>query len=337
MNQYLSTDYSDQAMAKALDTFNGESSNPNICLVGLRYLFKHQNTKNKRYKIPNVSKLLEKAKYWLDLFWKNKNYQQVREIVDIICTYCPSEKDNFLNRLRDMDRVDNTTVVKKTVYSDSQNVHNNKINSTVISAATELCKRYHFNDDTVKSIINDIKIYLSRNYPKEAGIIEKNIFYILSSTATFGPEEITMAETLAALWFWIIEHPKRLDLELRLVEEFKDMNGMCSTGHLARLVNVMQGFVEDGKLQIRIAETDQCKAVITQYLTKVLQDCKDEKILDGMLTGDEVFVKYIRSKISEKLLDWRKTYGDKILLEIAGLVNQYCDTTIFQLFTSKEP
>ena len=44
------------------------------------------------------------------------------------------------------------------------------------------------------------------------------------------------------------------------------MTKYCTTGHLSRLINVLQGYTDDKKLSIVISDEQQIKAVIYNYL-----------------------------------------------------------------------
>ena len=58
----------------------------------------------------------------------------------------------------------------------------------------------------------------------------------------------------------------------------------------------------------------------------------DVKNLEKELLGpDYNYVKFIRKSIAKKLLEWRTTYGDKMLNHIAEAVNKFAQTTIFSL------
>ncbi len=82
----------------------------------------------------------------------------------------------------------------------------------------------------------------------------------------------------------------RLELEKRLLEELREMNGWCSSGHIIRLVNVLQGFEENAIIKVSIK--DEIRAAVFSRLryhmktcSKELQDelllafCQDDKTL----------------------------------------------------------
>ena len=160
-------------------------------------------------------------------------------------------------------------------------------------------------------------------------LINTSVDYIKNSIAIFGDRRISLRQAFIALCYWIADHSECNALELRLIEEFTEMKEMCTTGHIARLMNVIQGFTEDENLCIRISGNDQCVAVVKSYLTKSLEECKDDEILDGLLTGSEKYKEFLREKISEKLLEWSKSYGKEMLDRIATTVNLFAGVKVF--------
>lgn len=366
--------YSLQGMSLALSIYNfpeDYTNRPFIKLKALRYLFAHR--KRYGYKAPSVKALFSFANTLFDLFHRRNDIDSMREVADIVNQYIPNA--NFLDRIRQLEneqmeekigyRPVNTQGVQgaqgtqgarahgtephiptletpiKTVYNDSQNVHNSKINRTVINILTSLYDKYkdiitlkgttaEVNFRHKKSILSSIETSLTDKYPFQKELIYTFSTYIKESTANFG-EGLSMLDAFLSIWLWIRDHKHREELEKRLLEEMKEMNGHCTTGHLARLMNVIQGFTEDESLCIRISDKDQCISVVKTYLTNELVKCEDEEVIAQMTEGGEVYVKFIRKSIAKKLLEWKTTYGDKMLNHIAEAVNKFAQTTIFSV------
>jgi hypothetical protein len=106
----------------------------------------------------------------------------------------------------------------------------------------------------------------------------------------------------------------------------RDRNGQCSTGHLARLVNVIQGFTEDEKLCIKISEKDRMNSIIRNFLTKELEKCTDENVIDGLLNKNIQYQEYIRklilSKLNKDWVEWKKE-------DVFEIVNTFSEIKIF--------
>jgi len=150
------------------------------------------------------------------------------------------------------------------------------------------------------------------------------------SSAVFGNNMVSLLDVFLALCLWISDSPSKVDLELRLFDEIKEMEGQCSTGHLARFVNVMQGFTDDPELCIRISSKDQCISVVRTHLNRKLSECKDENVIDGMLDGSQAYIRFLRKCVSEKIVEWVKEYGKEILDFLPGVVNKFAGTVVFK-------
>lgn len=341
--------YSLEGMALALSIYNfpeDYSYKPYIKIKALCYLFSHR--KKYGFKAPSVKSLFTFASNLFDQFHQKNDMDSMREIADIINQYIPNV--NFLDRIRQLENEQieeklerterkDTKNNSKTVYNDSQNVHNSKINQTVIKILTNLCDKYK--DFIVlknttdkenflhkKSILSSIESILSSKYPLKKELVNSFSIYLKESTAIFS-DGLSMLDAFLCVWLWIGEHKDREELEKRLLEEMKEMKGYCTTGHLARLMNVIQGFTDDESLCIRISDKDQCASVVKQYLTNELSGCKDEDVISQITEGGELYVKFIRKSIAKKLLEWKATYGEKMLDHIAYAVNNFSQIIIF--------
>jgi hypothetical protein len=352
--------YSNQGTAKALGIYNfpeDYKTRPKIRLSSLRYLFAHRNV----YKgnCPSPEQLKIRTQDMLDEIKTSRDQESLREIVDIYTQYIPEESATVLEYLRQIDTgpidtpapmntVDNIIAIDimpsptrdiRTVYGDNQNVHNSEINKTVVKAATNLYMMYkemlEIESDDYKiqqykaEILHDIMKNLKSRYSHHKEDIEELHIYILDSSAVFGDRILSLQDIFLALCLWINDSPAKLDLEVRLFDEIKEMKGQCSTGHLARFVNVIQGFTDDPELCIRISSKDQCISMVRTYLNRRLSECKDEKVVDGMLSGDLAYIKFLRKCVSEKILEWEKEYGKDILEFLPGVVNKFAGVKVF--------
>jgi hypothetical protein len=100
-----------------------------------------------------------------------------------------------------------------------------------------------------------------------------------------------------------------------------DMHGQCATGHLSRLLNVIQGFSDD--FNIRISIKEQCNAVVRTYLNKKLQESNNEEIHDGLISKSSIFLKFIDDCIEEKIQEWTTVYGLEFIENLTEVKNTY--------------
>ena len=354
MEHQLQRGYNDQNMIHSVNIcLYPKEHRPRLRVLALRYMFIHRKMCKIPKLVPSLEKMVQIAITMFEDFILDRNTEYMSEIADIMHSHGPGNYGRILlDRIRDFEttlvnsqQVSNRVVQaapKKTVYSDSQNVHNSKINQTVIKVLESLCSIYKNqinlqgvskaeNEDFKNICIDNIGCVILQKHPGKKDILDKSVLYIKTSVSTFGSQNLTLKDALISVWLWIAEHKDKDELELRLLEELKEMHGMCTTGHVARLMNVIQGFTEDEKLCIRISDTDQCNAVIRKYLTDELSKCTDEKVLEGMIDGSQDYVKFLRRKVADKLLSWQKEYGKDILDHIATVTNDFAKTEVFAI------
>jgi hypothetical protein len=253
-----------------------------------------------------------------------------------------NERKNIqTNRVRRrIVEIDDDTIIKKkkvikTVYEDKQNVHNTDVNKSVLKCMTNLYNQYKTkleigNEEQILKnkdyFMENIKNILIKKYENERNLLENSINYFKTNIATFGIG-LTLRDTFICLYLWILQHKYKEELEKRLIEELKEMQGYCTTGRLARLVNVMQGYTDDEKFLIKMNEKDRTFSIVTTFLEKKIKECENENILDGMLSFTEDYKNYIREILTETILDWLKE-GEN-LEDIVDSINKYCGCKIF--------
>lgn len=343
----LSSTYSHQGLAHALNIFNfPEDYTVPMFVTALRYIcqnstqipFKFRLKKEEiiNKTVDNIKKRMLEKRYWNDII----------EIIDIFRSFIPEGVEvvrttitNIRNRLStELERKaeinreieENTNKKIQTVYQDKQNVHNSVVNKSVLTSCENLYERYKFLIVSINK--NEFADSIKKGLGKERKV-DHSIDYIRDSIAVFGKLRITLMDVLSAVWLYILESKDKEELKGRLVEELTDMDGKCSTGHLARIINVIQGFTENEELKIKIGVLDQCKSVVRVYLERRLRECEDEKVLSGMVEGSEEYKIFIRGCIKDVVKEWGQTYGVDMLDNIAGIVNEFCGTEIFRIGT----
>lgn len=180
-------------------------------------------------------------------------------------------------------------VKRRTVYDDGQNVHNTSINEGVKEIIRELCKEQSSSiQSSVRTTnLNDVSkkiVFLSR---EKSVIVKQKITgtmdRILIDTSKFECD-VNLCDILIMVWMKINTSNDKNELEKRLIEELEEMNGMCATGHLSRLVNVLSGFFDN--MSVKISFKDQVKNYIYNYYNKLLMSDKyselSDKIIDEM-------------------------------------------------------
>jgi len=344
MERQLQHGYTTQGIIHAYNICRfPEDYTPKLQLMALRYFYMYRKRGDRRISESSPEELATKM---FTIFMRKKDRESMYEIADIFGQYRAENTNIFLQTAQEYDAQEQKRnniqkpAIISSVYSDSQNVHNTRINQSVNKAVLFLWKKYRKEmlhgtlqekEEYKNLCVDNIRNFLQKKFQKNTREINHSCNYIKNSIAVFGtePNTVTLKEAFISVWLWLASHTHREELEKRMVEELTEMNGKCTTGHLARLANIVQGFSEDEELFIRISDKDQCNSVVRGYLTGELSKCQDEKVLDGILDGTQEFRDFILEKISVKLLSWKQEYGEEILDYVAEIVNEFSGVKIF--------
>lgn len=212
---------------------------------------------------------------------------------------------------------------KISIYEDSQNVHSKSINDSVLKIAIKLIEREQkteFDPKIVKELLGDTYT-INR-------VLER--IEIDSSTFSLELNKFNMYILFSNLWSYIIKHQSKEQLLDRLKEEINEMEDYCSTGHISRFINVIQGFTDDDELSIRISTQDQINSVVSNYLDKMLQKAPDN-VMDSIIEGNpDIFYLYIYNLINQKIDKFFNDYGN-VTNELIVALNKYAKTDNFIL------
>lgn len=178
---------------------------------------------------------------------------------------------------------------KKTIYTNTQNVHDTNVTKQVIDTLRNLIKMTSTirNSEEVYNCITDIKTHY---LPTEEQLREKgdeireellkkrdNVIEtfqrIVIDTSRY--EGLPMSEIMMLVWEKISISENKLELEKRLIDEMFEMHKTCSTGHLSRLINVLSGFYEDIQ-PVKISYKEQLRSNVFARLTTSIRTLSQE-------------------------------------------------------------
>jgi hypothetical protein len=263
----------------------------------------------------------------------NMTHKQIADLADLLL-HCGDEVGIDMGRglIRHLQVVEAPRVGRnrrqpRTIYDDSQNVHDSQINNAVKNALKTLAKDTVRPDDPPKTktllldsaidTIDHIKTTLEDRKICDNSI-SLSLGRITTDYAYFTKEHrFRLRDILQRVWNRIINHmdeETREEAIKRLVDELKDMSGKCSTGHMSRIVNVLSGFPLDkgGLKVVKISWTAQIQANIKGRVNARMRDIEDEDkkgdVVNGMIeSGDERapytnFVMEVKQDIFEELL-----------------------------------
>ena len=224
----------------------------------------------------------------------------------------------------------------RTVYQDGQSVHNNEINKSVIQAAKSLQAQY-----PVKSRLN-FDTSLLKDLPSvQRQKAETALHRIATDDAAFG-EGITLSNLFQSLQSFILSSPDKDELNKRLIQELGDMSGTCASGHLSRLVNVVQGFNAIPQQAIRIKLGDEIYATVNHTLTQALTKPENQEVSEAVIMGEnqKLVNNFVAQKLNTLLPEMQKAYqgtakDDEIIKELLSAAEKYTKNKHFTIHQNK--
>lgn len=201
-------------------------------------------------------------------------------------------------QLEQTNRLVNATKdVPRTVFEDSQNVHNTGINESVLILARELVKEYN----PAPNILTFNYNLIADMNPEERAVIEKSLHRIMTDSSTF-KYDTNLYVIFQSLLKYIdtLNEPLKTNVNKRLIEELKEMSGLCVTGHLSRLLNVVQGFEEvPNAFKLKMSLDDEIYSTLKNRFDKLVME--SEELADDMLSDEKIL-------ISERLVKETNSY-----------------------------
>lgn len=257
--------------------------------------------------------------------WINNttDYYERNNLLDVLLKYFPKDAtvleiyqnmqaEQLQRRLDEMKDVNDVNPRNRpvyrylpTVYSDSQNVHDTDINSSAQKLIDKLIEKY----------IDIIR----ENTPEDMKRFIETYFYSINITNTAVLERIFIerSDKLLHLTFALLHHIQNSnyinELNIRLKEEIKDMEHMCTTGHLNRLINVLSGY--DDNFSIKISIKNELKAILSNYITKEMTKPEvDENIVAGTYDVEyrPLYITFLEKILNSRILSLYEEYNNKI-------------------------
>jgi Leucine-rich repeat (LRR) protein len=168
------------------------------------------------------------------------NLQNLQELYlfDNPIEYIPPNVNRMLHRIRNIKQ-------DQTIYDDRQSIHNHNIQETFRQTVFSLLndtQNKSYNKEQVFQEVMDDTILTERT--------KKQLIEYSNETTPHSVLNITFGELLTIVWKRIQRHKDSGEIKKILNQEMRDALCMCFTGRLTRLVNSLNGFYEDIKIQI---------------------------------------------------------------------------------------
>ena len=266
-------------------------------------------------------------------FGTNVPHQNRNLLVDIDGTTFPIPPDIDTPPIQRPNEIKKPS---KTIYEDGQNVHNTKINKSTLNTASELVDKYN------PSTIIEYTYYRKIDDNEKKQQIENSIHRINTDTSTFG-KGFNLHSVFQSLLNLIEQHPQKNELNERLVDELIDMSGKCSTGHLSRLINVLQGYETNLQVKVQIDIKDEIYAKVKHLIEKnmIEQENMDEIMEDMLSENKTLYIEFVKNTINDNILEMINEYknvnidGENVIKELINSLDKYTGTTNNYLYLKK--
>lgn len=229
-----------------------------------------------------------------------KSYrEEAREIITSLGYAAVNTNSNNI-----MDRV-------KTIYNNSQNIHDEKISESVAKFIDKIMM-----DDTLKlrpfvDIQKDVSAAV-RVHKKEQSkkfLAYKALDRISIDTATFTDKRVILAEIFVHVWTRIQTYSgdTKALLEERMIDELVDMGDTCSSGHSARFVNVLSIVDDDLKISFESQIIANVAGRVNARIRDIQDPDKKASIAMGMLPDSDEDDKAIYKEFITDVIRFLKT------------------------------
>jgi hypothetical protein len=253
-------------------------------------------------------------------------YEQKSNLLDVLLRH-------FKNNEKVQDIYLEMKGGKTNVYTDKQNVHDEDIYQESLTLAEKL-KKWARDDRDREEL--DSNLLAREDWKDEyswcVSIISKvpHVDDILTrakiDTTMFG--SFNIMDILLALVRYIDQSPHRDELLVRLGQEFEEMDGLCSSGYIVRLMNTLSGIDPDYTLTFPFKK--QLSAVLSNLFSKAFQTATEDQINGSFVPEyQSAYLELIQTTVNSALPDLKSRYGDgdinKYILEVLVDTTSYKD------------
>ena len=207
----------------------------------------------------------------------------------------------------------------KTIYTNAQNAHNETINENTRNIVRALYKDYlktKSYNDLVKTSYEDIHKELSDIDNSEENNDKLHSFFYRVMTDPFRFERLSLSDIVLLVYNKICFFENKNDLMKRLLEEILDCDNSCTTGYFTRIVNTLNGFINDKDMCFNINPRDELRSVIFARINRNIRSLP-EKTRESVLEA----IEEANFGVFEEFMDYYSP-EDEIRKEYSGLIEE---------------
>jgi hypothetical protein len=172
----------------------------------------------------------------------------------------------------------------KTIYSDSQNIH--QFQSQIDKFIEKIINETHIKILPFHEVHNDVINYLREKISDKKILIKafKALNRISIDTARFTSHKVTLSEIFVHVWVRIIKYDsiRQEELKKRMMEELIDMEDTCSSGHSGRFVNILS----EVDVSLKISWEEQILSNMAGRMIARIRDCPNVEIRSSLAMAE---------------------------------------------------
>ena len=207
----------------------------------------------------------------------------------------------------------------KTIYTNAQNAHNETINENTRNIVRALYKEYlktKSYNDLIKTSYEDIHKELSEINNSEESQDKLHSFFYRVMTDPFRFERLSLSDIVLLVYHKICSFENKSEVMKRLLEEILDCDNSCTTGYFTRIVNTLNGFINEKDMCFNINPKDELRSVIFARINRNIRSLPEktrESVLEAVEEGN--------FGVFEEFMDYYSP-EDEIKKEYKGLIEE---------------
>jgi hypothetical protein len=158
------------------------------------------------------------------------------------------------------------------IYRDGQNVHDSTINQNVRESINNLIKHMLTEDNIDKILDSFSKIINDHRSKNERFDYLKYLKKLCQSQAVLSIVNLTFCEIFKYVWNRLmkLEAEQQLEVCKIIYNDIPEIKTVCFTGRVCRIVNALNGFCDEVKINISLSQQIQAKYVASKkYLDNI--------------------------------------------------------------------
>lgn len=239
------------------------------------------------------------------------------EILNFFERVIPENMANEENQIINNNNLigNNNINIPKTIYNDSQNVHDTQVTNE-IKKNIKYLKSIFENNKKLKSIYYDDKTLYLNKYKeliKKHKLIDKynDIKYLCDLDTKHSELNMTISDIFILVFNRIINHECEKEILKTLNEDINEMMNVCFTGRISRLINCLSGY--DDKIFVGINENQQIQSRISIILKNIGKIYKNDSIEYNIICKYKIIENLKEINIKEDIIKvWTDDFTENI-------------------------